>query len=176
MKTLFGTLAIATVLVVAADAQAVSSVYINDANAPARCQAFTPGPTNSIRNRVTGSENIGAAMNVACAFESVSSYDYGTEPYAAGVQIANNGSSAFTVTCSELSGYFGDSGVVLNKTSGSIAPGGSAYIEFTPDDTPDTGDTDLGSYAVGINCSLPTHAVMSETYTFWTDEDGIQGP
>lgn len=175
MKTLFGTLAIATVLVVAADAQAVSSVYINDANAPARCQAFTPGPTNSIRNRVTGSENIGAAMNVACAFESVSSYDYGTEPYAAGVQIANNGSSAFTVTCSELSGYFGDSGVVLNKTSGSIAPGGSAYIEFTPDDTPDTGDTDLGSYAVGINCSLPTHAVMSETYSLWTDEDGVSG-
>ena len=70
-------------------------------------------------------------MNVACAFESVASYDYGTPPHAAGVQIANNGSSAFTVTCSELSGYFGNSGVVLNKTSASIAPGGSAYIEFT---------------------------------------------
>lgn len=52
---------------------------------------FAPGPTNTIRNRVTGAENIGAAMNVACAFENVSSYDYGKYPYAAGVQIANNG-------------------------------------------------------------------------------------
>ncbi len=175
MKAFFATLAIATVLVVAADAQAVSSVYINDANAPARCQAFTPGPTNTVRNRVTGSENIGATMNVACAFESVASYDYGTEPYAAGVQIVNNGSTAFTVSCSELSGYFNNAGVVLNKTSASIAPGGSENIEFTADDTPDTGDTDLGSYAVGIVCNLPTHAVMSETYSFWTDEDGVSG-
>ena len=83
--------------------------------------------------------------------------------------------STFTVTCSELSGYFGDSGVVLNKTSASIAPGGSQYIDFSADDTPDPDDTDLGSYAVGIVCNLPTHAVMSETYSFWTDEDGVSG-
>ena len=175
MKAFSATLAITAVLVVAADAQAVSSIYINDANAPARCQAFTPGPTNTVRNRVTGSENIGAAMSVACAFESVASYEYGTEPYAAGVEIVNNGSTALTVTCSELSGYFGDSGVVLNKTSASIAPGGSQSIDFTADDTPDPDDTDLGSYAVGIVCTLPTHAVMSETYSFWTDEDGVSG-
>ena len=43
------------------------------------------------------------------------------------------------------------------------------------DDTPDPDDTDLGSYAVGIVCTLPTHAVMSETYSFWTDEDGVSG-
>lgn len=174
MKSFFATLAIGTA-VIAAGAQAGSSVYINDANAPARCQAFTPGPTNTVRNRVTGSENIGAAMNVACAFENISSFDYGTAPYAAGVQIANNGNTAFTATCSELSGYFGDAGTVINKTSDPIAPGQSEFIEFTADDTPDTGDTDLGSYAVGIVCNLPTHAVMGETYTDWTDEDGVGG-
>jgi len=174
MKSFLATLAIGSVVVVA-NAQAGSSVYINDANAPARCQAFTPGATNTVRNRVTGSENIGAAMNVACAFENISSFDYGLPPYAAGVQIANNGNAAFTVTCSELSGYFGDAGAVINKTTASIAPGEYEFVEFTADDTPDTGDTDLGSYAVGIVCNLPTHAVMGETYTDWMDEDGVEG-
>lgn len=174
MKSFFATLVIG-IAIIEASAQAGIVVYMNDANAPARCQAFTPGPTNTIRNRVTGSENIGAAMNVACAFENINSYYNGTAPYAAGVQIANNGSVAFTVTCSELSGYFGASGTVINKTSGSIAPGESEFIEFTASDTPDTGDTDLGSYAVGIVCNLPTHAVMGETYSDWTDEDGVEG-
>ncbi len=174
VKSCFATLAVATVFV-AAGAQAATEAYINDANAPARCQAFTPGPTNTVRNRVTGSENIGAAMNVACAFENVSSFDYGTNVVSAGVQIANNGNAAFAVTCSELSGYFGDSGVVINKTSDSVAPGESQYVDFSSDDTPYTGDTDLCSYAVGIVCNLPTHAVMGETYSIWYDEDGIEG-
>ena len=174
VKSCLATLAIGAAFIAAA-AQADTMTYINDANAPAHCQAFAPGPTNTIRNRVTGSENIGAAMNVACAFENISSFDYGTETFAAGVQIANNGTAALTVTCSELSGYFGDAGVVLNKTTPSIAPGDSAFVDFTADDTPDEGDTDLGSYAVGIVCNLPTHAVMGETYSDWTDEDGVAG-
>ena len=172
IKSLLATLAIGAVVVVAANAQAAISAYINDANATAHCQAFTPGPANTIRNRVTGSENTGATMNVACSFESISSAYYGTPPYAAGLQITNYGSAAFTVSCSELSGYFGDSGAVINKTTGSLAPGATAYLDFTAADTPDPGDVDLGFYAVGINCTLPTHAVIGETYSFWTDEDG----
>ena len=172
MKSCVVTIAIGIAFLVA-DAHAEPSIYINDANAPARCQAFAPGPTNTIRNRVTGAENIGAAMNVACAFENVSSYDYGKYPYAAGVQIANNGSAALTVTCSQLSGYFGDSGVIIHKTTGSVAPGASEYVEFTAADTPDTGDNDLGYYAVGIVCNLPSHGVIGETYVDWVDEDGV---
>ena len=172
MKSCVVTIAIGIAFLVA-DAHAEPSIYINDANAPARCQAFAPGPTNTIRNRVTGAENIGAAMNVACAFESVSSLDDGQPPYAAGVQIANNGNAEFTVTCSELSGYFGDSGVIINKTTGSVAPGASEYVEFTAADTPDTGDNDLGYYAVGIVCNLPSHGVIGETYVDWVDEDGV---
>lgn len=171
IKSCLATIAVATVFA-AAGARAATEAYINDANAPARCQAFNPGPSNTVRNRVTGSENIGAAMNVACAFENVSSFDYATSVTEAGVQIINNGNAAFAVTCSELSGYFGDSGAVINKTSDSLAPGESQIVGFTADDTPDTGDTDLGSYAVGIVCNLPTHAVMGETYSIWYDEDG----
>lgn len=173
VKSSLATIAVATVFA-AAGVQASSQAYINDANAPARCQAFTPGPTNTVRNRVTGSENIGPAMNVACAFESVSSFDYGTPVVSAGVQVANNGSTPLTVTCSELSGYFGDAGAIISKTSDTVAPGESQYVDFDANDTPDPGDTDLGSYAVGIVCNLPTHAVMSETYSIWYDEDGIE--
>lgn len=172
VKSCLATLAAATAFA-ATGVHGATQAYINDANAPARCQAFTPGPTNTVRNRVTGSENIGAAMNVACAFENVSSFDYGSNVVQAGVQLANNGTAAFTVACSELSGYYGDAGTVLNKTSASVAPGASQYVDFTADDTPDAGDTDLGSYAVGIVCNLPTHAVMGETYSIWYDEDGI---
>jgi hypothetical protein len=175
IKSCFATLAVAAVFAVAS-AQAATEAYINDANAPARCQAYNPGPTNTVRNRVTGSENIGAAMNVACAFENVSSFDYGTNVVQAGVQITNNGNAAFTVTCSELSGYFGDAGEVISKTTDSVAPGQTQYVDFSADDTPDSGDTDLGSYAAGIVCNLPTHAVMGETYSIWYDEDGVEAP
>lgn len=173
IKSCLGTLAAA---LGCATAGASSQYYINDANAPAHCQAFTPGPTNTVRNRVTGAENIGAAMNVACAYENITSFDYGSQTISAGLQIGNNGSTAFTVSCSELSGYFGDAGIVLGKTTASIAPGDSTYVDFNSDDTPDEGDTDLGSYAVGIVCNLPTHAVMGETYSAWADEDGIEAP
>lgn len=156
----------------ATTAGAAVVTYYNEGNAPGRCQAFTPGPTNTVRNRVSGSENIGAAMNVACAFENVSSAINGSYTTSAGVTIYNNGNNTFTVNCSELSGYFGNVGTLLSKTSDSLAPGSDANIEFSADDTADTSDTDLGSYSVGVVCNLPTHAVMSDTWATWTDEDG----
>jgi hypothetical protein len=173
MKSSLATLAAAAAFA-AANAGAVSQIYMNDANAPAHCQAFTPGPTNTVRNRVTGSENIGAAMNVACAFENVSSLESGSPTIAVGLQVGNNGNYPFTVTCSELSGYFGDAGMVITKTTESINPGSSTYVDFDSDDTPDEEDTDLGSYSAGIVCNLPSYAVMSETYALWADEDGVE--
>jgi hypothetical protein len=156
-------------------AQANHEVYTSASNAPAHCQAFTPGPTNTVRNRVTGAENTGPAMNVACAFESIGS-DAAVQPVTdAGVQIANNGSSAFSVSCSELSGYFGDAGTVIAKTTGSVAPGASEQVDFSAEDTPDEEDGDLGYYTVGIVCNLPTHAVIGGTHATWYDEDGVGG-
>jgi hypothetical protein len=158
----------------AAGAQASHQTYASDSNAPAHCQAFAPGPTNTVRNRVTGAENIGAAMSVACAFESIGSYDRIQPVATAGVQVTNNGSGAVSVGCSELSGHFGDAGTVLNKTADGIAPGASAHIEFSAGDTPDEEDSDLGSYTAGIVCNLPTHAVIAGTHATWDDEDGIE--
>jgi hypothetical protein len=108
-------------------------------------------------------------MNLACAFESISSWDHGQPVSAAGVQVGNYGNSALTVTCSELSGYFADAGTVITKSTGSIAPGKSVFVDFNADDTPDEDDSNLGSYAVGIVCNLPTHAIVSETYSIWDE-------
>ena len=112
-------------------------------------------------------------MNVACVFESVGSFDAVQAVTDAGVQIANNGSGALTVSCSELSGYFGSAGTAVAKTAGSIDPAASAHVDFSADDTPDEQDGDLGYYAVGIVCNLPTHAVIAETRAAWYDEDGV---
>jgi hypothetical protein len=158
---------------VAATAGAAVTTYYNEGNAPGHCQAFTPGPTNTVRNRVSGSENIGAAMSVACAFENVSSAGSGSYTTSAAVVLYNNSNGAFTVNCSELSGYLGNTGTVLSKTSDSILPGSDTNVEFSAEDTADTSDTDLGSYSVGIVCNLPTFAVITDTYASWTDEDGI---
>ncbi|MGH6610636.1 MAG: hypothetical protein ACRECQ_10285, partial [Burkholderiaceae bacterium] len=46
-------------------------------NAVNYCQAFTPGSSNTIRNRVIGVENVGSAsVAVACAFHSHESLIY----------------------------------------------------------------------------------------------------
>jgi hypothetical protein len=164
----------ASIVLFAPGALASHQTYASDSNATAHCQAFAPGPTNTVRNRVTGAENIGAAMNVACAFESIGGYATVQPVATAGVRVANNGGGTLSVSCSELSGYFGNAGTVLNKSTESIAPGDSAGIDFSADDTPDEEDGDLGSYAVGIVCNLPTHALVADTHATWDDEDGIQ--
>jgi hypothetical protein len=172
-KSCLMTAAVGAAFVATATSAAVVTYY-NEGNAPGRCQAFTPGPTNTVRNRVSGSENIGAAMNVACAFENVSSAEGGSYSTSAGISLYNNSSSnTFSVNCSELSGYLGDAGTVLSKTSESMAPGGSATVEFSADDTADVSDTDLGSFDVGVVCNLPTNAAMTDTWATWTDEDGM---
>ena len=60
----------------AGNANAELALHTISGNAVNYCQAFTPGPANTIRNRVVGSENVGPnAMNVACNFHSVSDGD-----------------------------------------------------------------------------------------------------
>jgi hypothetical protein len=52
-------------------ARAVVLTHHLFANGVDFCQAFTPGPANTIRNRVVGPENVGTApINVACDFFS----------------------------------------------------------------------------------------------------------
>ena len=156
-----------------ANSNAAVVVYGSAANAPGRCQAFTPGPSNTIRNRVVGSENIGAPMAVACDFETTFS-EVSTNAVAVDMYFSNNGTAGpVTVNCTMLNGWQGADGAVAVNKSVSVANGTQSQIEFTPNDTPDTTDTDLGFVLVGVNCTLPTNAVINDTYVYWGDENGV---
>jgi hypothetical protein len=156
-----------------ANSRAAIVAYGSAANAPGRCQAFTPGPSNTIRNRVVGSENIGAPIAVACDFETTFS-EVSTNAVAVDMWFSNNATTGpVTVACTMLNGFQGaDGAVAVNKTV-SVTNGTQAEIAFDSDDTPDTTDTDLGFILVGVNCTLPTNAVINDTYVFWGDENGV---
>ena len=139
------------------------------------CQAFTPGPANTIRNRVVGAENIGATINVACNFPLTNNGAAGaTVPTELEVWFSNNGSAALTVSCTLLTGFQGDSTLYTSTKSVAI-PVGTAqrFLSWTATDNPTAGATTLGNELVGVNCSLPTNAVINDTYVFWNMDNGV---
>ena len=147
-------------------------------NAINYCQAFTPGPANTIRNRVVGAENVGTTMNVACNFHSMTNGAAGASaPTMLRVYFANNNpSGTITVSCTLLTGHQGMSGAyAVSKTTGPIAPGGVEQdsLAWTAADNPVPGATTLGSSLVGINCTLPTGAVINDTHLHWTMDNGL---
>lgn len=152
-----------------APAVAVPETVTNRAVAPARCQAFTPGPSNTIRNRVAGAENIGAELALACSFEHVSTTLDGQPNSQVQVQLYNNGTASITVSCTNLQGDFESVGTTITK-SATIAPSASATLSFSAADTPSTTDTNLGSKFSGVNCTMPTNAVMTATEVSWIDD------
>jgi hypothetical protein len=172
-KTAVLTLAIAGCFAAGHDVQAAMTGYSLISNAPAHCQAFTPGAANTIRNRVIGSENVGPTMNVACTFETV--FTATARPvYLVTMYFSNNGASAISVNCTLLTGYQGEAGAVMSNKSVTVsADERQRFINFTSADTSDPNDTTLGNSLVGINCALPTGAVINDTYVDWVDENGV---
>ncbi len=156
-------------------AQAAVAEHTVISNSVNYCQAFTPGPANTIRNRVIGAENVGAAMNVACNFPlSNNGAAGGTVPTELEVWFSNNSSAAITVSCTLLTGYQGDSNGYAVTKSVSV-PVGTAqrFLSWGAADNPTTGATTLGNNLVGVNCSLPTGAVINDTYLFWNMDNGV---
>ena len=151
------------------DSNAALVVYGSAANAPGRCQAFTPGPSNTIRNRVVGSENIGTPIAVACDFEAGVS-NTSTNVIAVDMWFSNNGTTPINVNCTMLNGWQGAEGAVLVNKSVSVDPGIQSEILFDGDDL---GEADLGFSLVGVNCILPTKGVINDTYVYWGDENGV---
>jgi hypothetical protein len=171
-KSVILTMAIAGSFAAVNDAKAGFVVHTLEANAPAHCQAFTPGPANTIRNRVVGSENVGPTMNVACTFEKVHSAT------ASPVRVVdmffhNNGATALSVNCTLLTGFQGQLGAVMLSKSVTVPQHNQAVIQFDAADTSNPADTDFGNNLIGVNCALPTGAVIGDTYLIWFDENGV---
>lgn len=158
----------------ASSSQAALVNYVETANAPSNCQAFTPGPSNTIRNRVVGSENIGTPIAVACAFQKPYSAT-STAPTRVDVYFSNNGTSSITINCTLLTGYQGDPGAVAINKSVTLPAGSQStvFVSYTAADTPSSTDTDLGAEQVGVNCTLPTGGVINDTYVQYQDDNGL---
>ena len=140
-------------------------------NAVNYCQAFTPGPSNTVRNRVVGVENIGAApVAVACAFHSQESLLY-TEPRELTLFVSNTGSATISINCTLLVGSFGEPGAYAVSRSATVAgnsvPG--QFIRFTAADNPTPAATTLGSQLVGVNCTLPPGGGINDTELVWDE-------
>lgn len=156
-----------------ADSHADIVAYGSAANAPARCQAFTPGVSNSFRNRVVGSENIGVPNAIACAFEAGIS-ETSSNVIEVSMWFSNNGTSGpQTVNCSMLTGFQGQAGAILVNKTASVVAGEQTEIFYDATSTPSTTDVDLGFILVGVNCTVPTSVVVNDTYVYWADEDGV---
>ena len=140
---------------VSAPAFAETGHYVSS-NAVDKCQAFTPGVTNTIRNRVIGAENVGAnPIAVACAFEL-------SEMYGGGSAIVDNIYMRFRntnlapvdVSCSLLPGGHAESiGTVVNSTV-SVASGSNATMTFT-------GPYEV--FGIGVNCIVPSNVTIVQT-------------
>lgn len=159
-------------------AQAVVATHEFRSNAVNYCQAFTPGPANTIRNRVIGAENVGtASISLACNWHSMTNGGAGvTNPTLLEVWFSNSSAAPITVTCSLLTGFQGDpSKYIKTKTTASIPANsaGQQPLDFTSADNPVTGASDLGNQLIGLNCTMPTGAIMNDTYLDWSQDNGI---
>jgi hypothetical protein len=141
-------------------------------SAMAHCQSFTPGVTNTIRNRVIGSENTGTKpIGIACAFE----VDAGAMTVD-GVQsimlfLNNHGSASFDVSCTAAVGPEGAFSYFISKTT-TVDPGVQNAVEFTPADD-GSEDVGFGDYLIGLTCVLPPQSIVNDTYVAYSIDNGV---
>jgi hypothetical protein len=76
----------------------------------------------------------------------------------------NNGNSALSVNCTLLTGFQGAAGAVMVNKSTAVPRDAPRVIQFSAVDTSDPADTTLGNSLVGVNCALPTDAVINDAY------------
>ncbi len=136
-------------------------------NAVDKCQAFTPGVTNTIRNRVVGAENVGAGpIAVACVFELNEIAGAGSVDVS-NVQLyfVNGGGAPTTVTCTLLTGNSNGPGPSVGgaqtlTTASMAAAGGTGNVAF--------GGVG-GVFGVGVNCNLPSSVTIAATLIQYVD-------
>ena len=148
------------------------------ANAVDNCQAFTPGPSNTIRNRVTGAENVGSVpIAVACNFAtSNNGAASNTKLTEVDLFFTNDSGVAVTISCTMLTGggtrVTGGPAYAVTKTL-DLPNASSSFLRWTAADNPTTGAVDLGNWMVGTNCTLPPGIVLNTTQVVWNADNGI---
>mgnify|MGYP000860385766 CR=1 FL=1 len=133
----------------------------------AHCQSFTPGVTNTITNRVIGSENTGTkSLGIACAFEVDAATITADGVQAVTLWLNNHGTTPFNVSCTLATGPEGAFSYFISKTT-TVAPSEQTAVTFTPADG-GSQDPGFGEYLVGLTCVLPPKAIIGETDVAYT--------
>lgn len=148
-----------------APAQAVG--HFVTSNGPDKCAAFTPGNTNTLRNRVSGVQNVGAApIAAACVFEldEISGGGSVTTDRVV-IYLRNDSASAVNVNCTLLPGYAGSFGTAENVVVPLAASGGTGNAIYT-------GTWNV--FGMGVNCTLPSDVTIYRTLIEYED-DGADG-
>ena len=146
---------------------AVEVPQIIASSAMAHCQSFTPGVTNTITNRVIGSENSGTKnIGIACAFEVDAATITGDGVQSVTLWLNNHGTTAFDVACTLATGPEGAFSYFISKTT-NVAPAEQTPVMFSPEDA-GSEDTGFGEYLVGLTCMLPPKAIIGETDVAYT--------
>ncbi|HET7163052.1 MAG TPA: hypothetical protein VFI32_10330 [Rhodanobacteraceae bacterium] len=140
-------------------------------SAMAHCQAFTPGVTNTIRNRVIGSENVGNPLSIACAFEVDAGAMTADQIQSILLFLNNHSTASFDIPCTAAVGPEGAFSYFISKTT-TVAPGEQSPVEFTP---ADGGSSDIGfnDYLIGLTCTLPKGGVVNDTYVAYAIDNGV---
>ena len=161
-------------------ADAAVAQFVRTVNAVDNCQAFTPGPSNTIRNRVTGAENVGTVpIAIACNFAHDQNGAAGNT-FIKQVRLffTNNTGATTTMNCTLLTGpgpngVVGSGAIFASTKSVSIANGTWGEVTWTQADNPTSGAVDLGNYMVGVNCTLPPNVVFTTTQIIWNADNGV---
>ncbi len=135
--------------------------YFLSSNGPDKCAAFTPGVTNTVRNRVSGTQNVGASpIAVACVFELKELQGAGTVTTDdVSVYLRNDSAVAVDVSCTMLPGS-GTFGTAETKVVALGAGGGTGSALFN-------GPYEV--YGIGINCTLPSDVTIYQTIIRYSD-------
>ena len=150
---------------VAVNAEEVPQIIAS--SSMAHCQAFTPGVTNTITNRVIGSENTGTKnLGIACAFEVDAATMTGDGVQSVTLFLNNHGTAPFNVPCTLAVGPEGAFSYFISKTT-TVDPGVQNSVTFTPEDG-ESEDAGFGDYLVGMTCVLPPKSIVNDTYVAYT--------
>jgi hypothetical protein len=143
------------------------------------CQAFTPGISNTIRNRVIGSENVGtAAIAVACdlptSLDDNGNNTADNQIKFAFLVFANGNATDVTFNCTLLTGSPGlSAGDAYTATHPvTITANSVGFTQFDGSDNPTPAAT-LNSILVGYNCMLPPHVTMTAIDMGWDADNGV---
>ena len=154
--------------VAAPDASALIATRQNLIQAPGACVPFAP--TQNIRYTAVGLKNIGSSTFYVSCNVMTEYFDDSAEGISrVELQVANNGDSPFTITCTLRTGYSNGPSTTTGGSypdSRSVSAGGTTFFQWNSPDA-----THLFGTA-NITCTVPANAELRYVYVIQREDVG----